>query len=304
MDWKKRGEKLLFPPIWVMLILTVFSTAALVYIFVKGLEETPIAYAAYVLAFYTLSVVCVFLGRVLPGRYKKIKQKIYAHPVGHKYMTDMAFRTHISLYASLAVNLLYAGVNVLSFVLYRSMWFVVLAGYYMILSVMRFLLVRYVRKVGIGKNRLGELKSTMLCSSILLTVNFVLSGAVLMILYQDRGFEYHGVLIYVMALYTFYMTTHAIVDLIKYRKYQSPVMTTAKAIALSAALVSMLSLETAMFSQFGQDMMPENKRLMIALTGAGVSITVVTMSIYMIVRAKQEIKNYKLTIQKHNSSNI
>ncbi len=293
MDWKKIGKKLLFPPIWVLIILTVLSAAALVFIFVKGLEEMLISYAVYVLAFYTLSVICVFLGMVLPGQYKEIKQKIYDNPVGHRYMTDMIFRTHISLYTSLAVNLLYVSVNVLSFVLYRSMWFVVLAVYYMILSVMRFLLVRYVRKNGIGQNRLGELKNTRLCSSILLTVNFVLSGAVLMILYQNRGFEYHGVLIYVMAAYTFYMTTHAIVDLIKYRKYHSPVMTTTKVIALSAALVSMLSLETAMFSQFGQDMTPENKWLMVALTGAGVSITVVTMSAYMIISANREIKKLK-----------
>jgi hypothetical protein len=219
-------------------------------------------------------------------------------------MTDMVFRTHISLYASLTINLLYVGVNVLSFLLYRSMWFVVLAGYYMILSVMRFLLLRYARKTGIGKDRLGELKSNMICSFILLTVNFVLSGAVMMILYQDRGFEYHGMLIYVMALYTFYMTTRAIINLIKYRKYQSPVMTTAKVITLSAALVSMLTLETAMFSQFGQNMAPENKRLMIMLTGAGVSITVVTMSVYMIIKSKKEINKYKLTIQKHNGSNM
>lgn len=290
MDWKKVGKKLLFPPVWLMSVLTVFCTAALIYIFVKGLEETPAAYAVYVLAFYTLSVVCVFLGMVLPGQYREIKRKIYENPVGNRYMTDMAFRTHISLYASLTVNLLYVGVNILSFILYRSMWFVVLAGYYMILSVMRFLLVRYVRKVGIGKDRLGELRSAMLCSFILLTVNFALSGAVLMILYQNRGFEYHGVLIYVMAAYTFYMTTHTIIDLIKYRKQRSPVMTTAKVIALSAALVSMLSLETAMFSQFGQDMKPGDQRLMIALTGAGVSITVITMSVYMIVSAGRKIK--------------
>ena len=290
MDWKKIGKKMLFPPVWIMMVLTVLSAVALVYIFLEGLEEFWIAYAVYVLAFYTLVVVCVFLGLVLPKRYKEIRQKIYNHPWGYRYMTDAAFRTHISLYASLGVSLLYAGVNVLSYVLYRSMWFVILAGYYIILAVMRFLLVRYVRKEGIGKNRLGELKSAIRCSYILLLVNFVLSGAVLMILYQDKGYEYHGVLIYVMAAYTFYMTTHAIVDLIKYRKYRSPVMTTTKIIALSAALVSMLALETAMFSQFGQDMAPENKWLMIALTGAGVSISVVTMSVYMIVKANKERK--------------
>ena len=52
----------------------------------------------------------------------------------------------------------------------------------------------------------------------------------------------------------------------------------------------MLALETAMFSQFGGDMAPENQWLMIALTGAGVSIVVIVMSVYMIVKTAQEIK--------------
>lgn len=293
MDWKKIGKKLLFPPIWSMIVLTVFSAIALAWVFMNGQEESPISYVIYVLAFYTLTVLCVFFSMVLPGRYRQIRQKIYDNPIGHKYMTDIVFRTHVSLYSSLGINILYVGVNILSFFLYRSMWFVVLAIYYSILAIMRFLLVRYVRKAGIGKDRLGELKRSRLCAMILLTVNFALSGAVLMILYQNKGFEYHGVLIYVMAAYTFYITTHAIIDLIKYRKYNSPIMTTTKVIALSAALVSMLSLETAMFSQFGADMAPENKWLMIALTGAGVSVTVVTMSIYMIVKSVKEIRKLK-----------
>ena len=293
MDWKKIGKKLLFPPIWSMIVLTVFSAIALAWVFMNGQEESPISYVIYVLAFYTLTVLCVFFSMVLPGRYRQIRQKIYDNPIGHKYMTDIVFRTHVSLYSSLGINILYVGVNILSFFLYRSMWFVVLAVYYGILAIMRFLLVRYVRKAGIGKDRLGELKRSRLCAMILLTVNFALSGAVLMILYQNKGFEYHGVLIYVMAAYTFYITTHAIIDLIKYRKYNSPIMTTTKVIALSAALVSMLSLETAMFSQFGADMAPENKWLMIALTGAGVSVTVVTMSIYMIVKSVKEIRKLK-----------
>ena len=293
MDWKKIGKKLIFPPIWVMVVLTILCTAMLIIIFVKGFEKSPVAYISYVVSFYTLSVLCVFFGMILPKRYKEIKQKINDNPIGHRYMTDMAFRTHISLYISLGINLLYVGVNILSFALFNSMWFVVLGVYYSILAIMRFLLLRYVNRIGIGNNRLGELKRTVLCSSILLTLNFVLTGAVLMILYQNRGFNYHGILIYVVALFTFYITTHAIINLIKYRKYNSPVMTMSKVIALSAALVSMLALETAMFSQFGAEMKPENQRLMIALTGAGVSIIVVTMSIYIIIKSVKEIRNFK-----------
>ena len=293
MNWKKIGKRLLFPPIWVMILLTIISTVALVYVFVQGLQAVWIAYVVYVLAFYTLCTVCVFLCMVLPAKYGQIKQGIHSTKLGHRYLTDGVFRNHISLHASLGVNLLYVGVNILSYILYRSMWFVILAGYYGILAIMRYLLVRYVRIQGIGSNRLGELRSNVLCSAILLSVNFVLSGAVLMILYQDKGFQYHGILIYVMAAYTFYITTMAIINLVKYRKYNSPVVTTTKVIALSAALVSMLSLETAMFSQFGQEMAPENQRLMIMLTGAGVSITVVTMSVYMMVKSIKEIKQMR-----------
>lgn len=292
MEWKKIAKKMLFPPGWFIIILVIISAVSLTFIFMNKLQKSPVSYVVYMLSFYGLSVVCIFLSRVLPRRYRNVKERIYNNPVGYRYMTDASYKTHISLHLSFGVNILYAGVNILSYILYQSMWFVILAVYYIILAVMRFLLMRYVRKVGIGKNRLGELKRARLCSGILLTVNFALTGAVMMILYQNKGFNYHGIMIYVMALYTFYVTIHAITDLIKYRKYNSPVMTTAKIIALSAALVSMLSLETAMLSQFGQDMSAKSKWLMTAITGAGVSIIVVSMSIYMIVCSRKEIKEY------------
>ena len=51
MDWKKIGKKLLFPPLWLILLLTVVSATALVAVFLKGWEETPVAYVIYVLSF-------------------------------------------------------------------------------------------------------------------------------------------------------------------------------------------------------------------------------------------------------------
>lgn len=289
MNWKK----IVFPPIWLMIICVIISAIALPMVFIKNLSESFVAYVVYVFAFYTLTVVCIFCSMVLPKQYQVIKQKIYDNPIGNRYMTDVSFRTHISLYLSLGINLLYVGLNVASYAWYHSMWFVVLAVYYATLALMRFILLRYVRGEGIGINRLKEYERTKICAFILLTLNFALSGAVLMIIYQDKGFDYPGFLIYVIALYTFYMTTHAIVDMVKFRKYNSSVMMTTKMIALSAALVSMLSLETAMFSQFGEDMTPQSQRLMIILTGAGVSIAVITMSIYVIVKNTKEIRKLR-----------
>jgi hypothetical protein len=293
MDWKKIGKKLLFPPVYLLVILVIVSVVGLSFIFVKGMEQTIPAYMVYVLAFYTLSVVTILCVMVLPKRYSMLKQKIYNNPFGNRYMTDDIFRTGFSLSVSFVISMLYVGINLWSWYALQSYWFMVLAVYYVIMAVMRFLLVRYVRIQKIGTNILSEWKRSRSCAYILLLINLSLSGAVLMILYQHRGFDYPGVMIYVMALYTFYALTMSIVDMVKYRKMDSPVMTTAKNVSFSAALVSLLNLETAMFAQFGADMTPENQRIFIILTGAGVSITVVTLSVMLIVNANKQIRRMK-----------
>ena len=293
MDWKKYGTKLLFPPLWVILILTAVSAVSLVLVFVKGWDTQWFSYALYVLAFYTLSLICIACYKTFPGYYKAAKIKLYDNKYANRYLTDIEFKTHINLYRSLIINLIYVAVNAVSAIIYSTWWFALFALYYAILAVMRFLLVRYVSKNKIGVSRLKELKRSRLCAYILMTVNLALSGAVLMMVYHHRGFDYQGFLIYVMALYTFYITATAIIDLVKYRKYNSPVMSVSKIIKLAAALVSMLSLETAMFSQFGGEMSQDNQRLMIMLTGAGISIIVVTMAIYTIVHSTKEIKALK-----------
>lgn len=288
--WKEIGRKILFPHILIIVLFAVISVAGLVYVFMNHMEASWLAYVLYGFSAYSLVILVIFLIMVLPKQYKLIRKKIMDNPWGNRYLTDAAFRTHVSLYLSLGINVLYVGLNVFFYFMNQSNWFLVLTIYYIILSAMRFLLVRYAQFHGIGKERLGELKRARLCSIILLNLNFVLSGSVLMILYQNKGYEYPGILIYAMAAYTFYTTILAIINLVKYRKYKSPVMTASKIISLSSALVSMLSLETAMFSQFGQSMSLKGQRLMIALTGAGISAAVIGMSVYMIIKTSRELE--------------
>lgn len=291
MEGKRILKALLFPPLWITVSLSVLCAAGLIFVFAKGCSETVPSYFLYALSFYALCVVCARLWVFLPRGYKRAKGALYANTYGNRYLSNAAYRTGVSLHLSLGINLLYVGVNAVSFVLYRSSWFVILAVYYAILAAMRFLLVKYIRATGIGKNRRGELKRATVCSFILLLTNFSLTGSVLMMLYRDKGFAYPGLLIYAMAAYTFYITVYAIVSLVRYRKYASPVMMTSKVISLSAALVSLLALETAMLSQFGQDMAAQNKRLFIALTGAAVSVVIVTLAVVTIVLCIKELKN-------------
>lgn len=292
-DRKSVCHKLLFPPIWIILVLTIFSTAALIVVFVNGWDTSPVSYAVYVLAFYTLAVLCLACWKIIPGYYRSIRSRVYGNRYANRYLTDPAFKTHVSLYTSLGINLLYAAANAISAAVYSTAWFGIFAVYYVIMAIMRFLLLRYVNRNAIGKSRLGELKRSRLCAYILMLVNLILTGAVLMMVYFNRGFSYQGILIYVMAMYTFYITISAIRDLFRYKKLGSPVMSVSKIIKFAQALVSMLFLETAMFAQFGGDASPHMQQTMIMATGGGIAVIVIVMAVYVIIRNTREIKKLK-----------
>lgn len=293
-NWKSICSRLLFPPLWIVIVLTVISASALTAVFVKNWSDSPVAYGVYTFSFYSLTVVCLACWRAIPGYYRSIRGRVYNNKYGNRYLTDVSFKTQVNLYCSLLINLLYAVINEVSAVIYNTYWFGIFAVYYAIMAIMRFLLIRYFGRSNVEKSRMGELKRVRLCACILMTVNFALSGAVLMMIYYGRGFEYKGVLIYVAAAYTFYITAAAIIDVIRCRKYNSPVMSVANMIRLAAAMFSMLFLETAMFAQFGGDSSPEMQRNMIMATGAGISVVLVAMSVYTIVRCTKELKEIEV----------
>lgn len=122
-------------------------------------------------------------------------------------------------------------------------------------------------------------------------MNAALAGIVILVVRQNSGFEYPGMLIYMMAMYAFYAAITAVRNVVKFRKYGSPVMSAAKVINLTAALVSLLSLETAMLTQFGAANDPMFRQIMTASTGAGISLIVLGMAVFMIVRSTRQMRH-------------
>lgn len=289
--WKRILTKILQPPIWLMIFLAIVSTVALPVVFIKGWEESPIAYGVYVLAFYTVTVLSVFFALVLPKRYREIKRRIYDHPLGNRYMTDATFKVQISLILSLVINLIYSAFKLASGIYYSSLWIGAIAIYYILLSVIRFVLLHHMqRKQGAGM--IEEYRSYRISAILMMLINLTLSGIVLNMIVKNESAEYSDIFVITLATYTFYALTVSIIDLIKYRKYKSPVMSASKAIRFAAALVSLLSLEASMLVQFGDD--ESYRRRMLALTGAAVCVIVLSMSVYMIVHATREIKRLQM----------
>lgn len=291
---KKILKKIFFlPPISILLI-SVPSYGLVIYALTGEDVNPAITYVSYLLSAYALIITVT--GIVGAARFARqgvkehpLIRRLSGIPLVSRYLKEDIFRAETALYQGFLINILYAGVKLFSGLLYHSVWFITLAVYYILLALMRASLLHYVRKD--GKNMISGWKRYRLCGIILLFMNVALAGIVILAVHQNSGFEYPGMLIYVMALYAFYAMITAVRNVVKFRRYGNPVMSAAKVINLTAALVSMLSLETAMLTQFGAADDPMFRKIMTASTGAGISVIVLGMAVFMIVRSTGQLKH-------------
>ena len=94
-----------------------------------------------------------------------------------------------------------------------------------------------------------------------------------------------------MAAYTFVAFAFAIVNVVKYRKYNSPAFSASKAISLASALVSMLTLESTMLTTFSDGTMTAlGEKWMLGATGGAISAAIVAMAVYIIAVGTKKLK--------------
>lgn len=289
MDLKKVGKRFLFPHMAVMLVLLPISVAFPAWSMVRLGSESPVAIASYVLAAYTLTVWCLKIPYLI-SFFKSFKDE---NKYAVMWRSDERLRVKVSLYGSFGWNAAYALFQLVLGFHHHTFWFYSLAAYYISLAVMRFFLLRYTRTHRAGEMMGEELKKYRACGVIFLVMNLALTLMIFFMVYWNRSFEHHEITTIAMAAYTFTALTAAIVNTIRYRKYNSPVYSASKAISLAAACVSMLTLESTMLNTWGQGESPVFRRLMLGLTGAAISLFVVAMAIYMIVKASRGLKEFK-----------
>ena len=286
-DWKKLGKAFLFPHIAIMIILVPFATVLLVGSMVFFGTESPIAYASYVLAAYTLTVWCMKIPDIIKF-FKTFKDE---NKYAQLLQNDARLRVNISLYGSLAWNALYGLFQLWLGFYHHTFWFYSLGAYYICLAVMRFFLVNHTRKYAPGEKRKTELQKYRTCGWVFLLMNLALTLIVFFMLYWNRSFEHHMITAIAMAAYTFTAFTVAIVNVVKYKKYNSPVFSASKAISFAAACVSMLTLTSTLLTTFSNGSMDAfSQKMMLGAVGFTVSGVVVTMAIYMIFVATKKLK--------------
>ena len=287
MDWKKLGKAILFPHIAIMILLVPIATVLLVGSMVFIGTESVIAYISYVLAAYTLTVWCF----KIPYLIKFFKTFKDENKYARRWQDDARLRVNVSLFGSLAWNALYGIFQLWLGFYHHTFWFYSLGAYYICLAIMRFFLVRHTSKYAPGEKMQTELKKYRTCGCVFLVMNLALALIIFFMVYWNRTFEHHMITAIAMAAYTFTALTAAIVNVIKYRKYNSPVYSASKVISLAAALVSMLTLESTMLTTFGDGTMTATtQKRMLGATGGAISLMIVLTAIYMIVIGTKKLK--------------
>ena len=294
MDWKKLGKALLFPHVAVMAVLTPLATVFLIASMLFLGSESPIAIASYVLAAYTLTVWCCRIPRLIRF-FKDLKDR---NRYIQRWRDDPRLRVKVSLYGSLLWNTAYALFQLWLGIYHQTFWFASLGVYYLCLAVMRFFLASHTRKYAPGERMRAELARYRACGWVFLVMNLALALIVFFMVYWNRTFTHHMITAITMAAYTFTSFTAAIVNMVRYKKYHSPVFSASKAISFAAACVSMLTLTSTMLTTFSDGSMDAlTQKWMLGGVGAAVSGVVLAMAVYMIVQSTRRLKFHKTEVQ-------
>lgn len=251
-----------------------------------GLLPQIAGIAVYILAGVFLVTACIFLVQDLKnGVIEKIVSTITRNPLGEKFFDDYTFRIILSTMPTFIINVAYTVYNGVLGVMHQSEWFITMAVYYSLLGIMRYHAVHTGRKISrmedqslVKKKELSVIKTEGI---LLLLLNLALSGVVLLTIVQDTAKRYSEIMVITIAAYTFYKIITSVINMIKVRKLQSPILITIRNISVADALVSVLTLQMTMLASF-QGRSTLNINQMNAMTGMAACILISLLGISMI----------------------
>ena len=289
MDWKKIGKAILFPHLAIIILFLPVSVSMLIFSLIFLNPSSVFSIISFIFAFYMLLVLCFRVPRIIRFAKNFKNENKYAK----KWFSDQHLRMNVSLYGSLIWNGAFAIFQLGLGFYHGSFWFYSMFAYYIIIAIMRFFLLKHTRVFKPNEKSLKEVKNYYLCGWLLLLINVALAVIIFFIVYWNKTFYYNEIITITLATYTFVTFTFAIINSVKYKKYNSPVYKASKTITLISACVSMLTLETAMLTTFGGGGMGLTRQILIGCTGGVVSVFTITMAIYMIVNGKKMTKLIK-----------
>lgn len=311
-DFSSVLQKILRPPFWVkiltFLITLLSATGSLVMVFI-GLNSGILAVISYVL-FAIAGISLAYSVYLIIPIFPKLKSKTIAllerHDFTYLLLRNFGFRTVVFAIGSFLMSLLFSAFNAYMGIRNRSIWYGALATFYIFLALLRGGVLVYHKnkisnKIEIENQELIKAKVYRNSGIVTLILNVALSSAIAQMIFSSAHFFYVGWTIFAYAFYAFYKITMSILSFIKAHKQTDLTVRAIRNINLVDALVSILALQTALLTMFGDGTV--NVSLMNTFTGIIVSVLLVAIGIYMIISAKNKMQEITRKTQKENNNN-
>lgn len=286
------ASKIIRPPNIIKLCLTAVSAVLLGFTFTHGIEHTVTAYISYFVSAYTLTVLIAGM----PVVFRKGKYILTSNRYSSRFINDIDFRTRVTLYSGLFINMVYAMFKLSTGIMYRSSWFISIAAYYFILSIIKFLLLLGVRSSSKtaenDRKKRSELRYCRSTGILLLALDLAMTAISINMIVKNERYPYPGMVIYASAAYTFYRLVASTINVLKYRKINNPLMSAAKALDFATALMAIFALQTAMLTRFGGE--NQYTAVLNSATGGVVCSAVLIIAVYVIVKSSLDLKKCKI----------
>lgn len=290
--FKEIARKLLHPHWALTLLLCLGSGAGLAWIFLNGHEMAWFAYPIYVLSFYALTAACVVLVPKLI-RLAKVKRE-------HDAKQDKTKQLRNSLYQNLLVNLGYGLIQMFLGAVTGSVWVGSNGLYNFVHGLAHAVLVHYENKLEKLEDRQQRLtlawRCYRICGYVLFALNLTMTGIAFQMIWKGEGDSYSEIMVIAVAAFTFYKLTVAIIGVFQCRKNNSPILGAARNMALTEALMTLFSLQTALFASYGQDF--DQQFLMNSLTGGAICLMTVLGGLGMVIHGKK--RSEEITGEMHH----
>lgn len=297
----KRSHSSYFPLLLSILAASLFSTLSVHIISANFFDTLPKALSYAIHACATISLVIAIRKIIRFLKQHSIKQFILRiarkNLLLSRVIDDFSYRTMLLVSFSLLFNMVWAIIKIVAGLYYASAWLIMLAGYYVVLVISKFTMLLYARKKNTLYNKkeslLHEWRAYRLCGIMLLLLTVFLQGMVILTARNQnmQGSSYNENIILVIALYDFYCLGSSIIYMIAKRKDNSSIINSVRSISFASSLVSILSLQTAMFAAFGSQSDATFKHTMNIMTGSIICLIISVLGLMMIHRGNQKLRS-------------
>jgi len=272
--------------IWLALfyVFFVIITAGTIVLVVLVPNQTIGHYILYALAAifltYFVYTMVIFAPKMKANTIKLLQKNKFTNNL----LKDFGYRTIVFSIFSFVLNVAYISLVAVMAFMSRTAWYFTITIYYIILAFMKGNVFYSKRKYG---TEIKQAKAFRFSGIMFILMTVAFSGVIVLIYKANHYFEYAGLLIYAVAAFTFYKLTLAIFNIFKAKKHNDLYIQNIRNINLASALISIIMLQVAMFQAFAPE---HNLGFANALTGGAMSLIILVLGIFMIIKANKRLK--------------